>query len=202
MEDSCFGSRGTYGIEYHQLDDLYNQPLVSHNSLLSQEDLEQINPDDLEEMDLYGRLAMPDIRARRFSKRTSRKWIAPRNQENREREINRRTIIVETPTKNALVAQDGIEGTFLPDQDSEIRILVLNSCFPPFIGNVYTAQPDLTFIDEIVESENMDVTTIVTPSNVKTVESNYKFAGVKRNSDAVEPKTLRNNSFRPLVIED
>ncbi|GJZ23875.1 hypothetical protein Tco_0561334 [Tanacetum coccineum] len=35
---------------------------------------------------------------------------APRNQENRGRENNRRTVIVETPTKNDLVAQDGIRG--------------------------------------------------------------------------------------------
>ncbi|GJZ48074.1 ribonuclease H-like domain-containing protein [Tanacetum coccineum] len=57
-------------------------------------------------------------------------------------------------------------------------------------------------MDEIVESENMNVTTIVTPSNVKTVESNLESAGVKSNSDAVEPKTVRMNSFRPPVIED
>ncbi|GKA13106.1 hypothetical protein Tco_0692652, partial [Tanacetum coccineum] len=41
-------------------------------------------------------------------------------------------------------------------------------------------KPDLTFMDEIVESENMDVTTIVTP----------------------KPKIVRKNSFRPPVIED
>ncbi|GJX12089.1 putative ribonuclease H-like domain-containing protein [Tanacetum coccineum] len=57
-------------------------------------------------------------------------------------------------------------------------------------------------MDEIVESENMDVTTIVTPSNVKTVESNLKSVGVKNNGDAVEPKTARMNSFRPPVIKD
>ncbi|GJV98995.1 hypothetical protein Tco_1554247 [Tanacetum coccineum] len=37
---------------------------------LSQEDLEQINPDDLEEMDLQWEMAMLKIRARRFIKRT------------------------------------------------------------------------------------------------------------------------------------
>ncbi|GKC96166.1 hypothetical protein Tco_1161608 [Tanacetum coccineum] len=73
---------------------------------------------------------------------------------------------------------------------------------PPFTGNFIPRKPDLTFMDEIVESENMDVTTIVTPSNVKTVESNHESAGVKRNGDAVEPKTVRKNSFRPPVIED
>ncbi|GJX92282.1 hypothetical protein Tco_0345608 [Tanacetum coccineum] len=75
---------------------------------LSQEDLEQINPDDLKEMDLQWKMAMLTIRARRFIKRTRRK--APRNQENREKKINRRTVTIETPIENALVAQDGIGG--------------------------------------------------------------------------------------------
>ncbi|GKB30670.1 hypothetical protein Tco_0870071 [Tanacetum coccineum] len=47
-----------------------------------------------------------------------------------------------------------------------------------------------------------DVVTIVTPSNVKKVESNHKSVDVKNNGDVVEPKTVRKNSFRPPVIED
>ncbi|GJW03613.1 ribonuclease H-like domain-containing protein [Tanacetum coccineum] len=91
----------------------------------SGDNLKQINPDDLEEMDLQWGMAMLTIRARRFIKRTGRKLEcyncqkydhfarecrAPRNQENRGREINRRTVTVETPTENALVSQDGIGG--------------------------------------------------------------------------------------------
>ncbi|GJU32568.1 putative nucleotidyltransferase, ribonuclease H [Tanacetum coccineum] len=42
---------------------------------------------------------------------------------------------------------------------------------PPLSGNFIPRKPNLTFMDEIVESENLDVTTIVTPSNEKTVEN-------------------------------
>ncbi|GJT56790.1 ribonuclease H-like domain-containing protein [Tanacetum coccineum] len=106
---------------------------------LSQEDLEQIDPDDLEEMDLQCKMAMLTIRARRFIKRIGRKLDVngqrvgfdrskvecynchknghfarecrlSKNQEKRGKENNRRSVTVETPTENALVAQDGIRG--------------------------------------------------------------------------------------------
>ncbi|GJT15700.1 uncharacterized mitochondrial protein-like protein [Tanacetum coccineum] len=345
----------------------------------SQEDLEQIDPDDLEEMDLQWEMAILTIRARRFIKRTSKKLNVngqrvgfdrskvecynchkyghfarecrlPRNQEKRGKENNKRTVIVETPTKNALVAQDGLRGydwSYQAEEEHPINFTLMartssesssssdskvdscsKSCVkayatlkeqydslssdykksqfnllsykavklrdnalvenkkklekaekerdelkltlekfqnsskslnnllesqvsvkfktglgynaassttaspavesfvnssemlenqennksksdkgyhavpPPYTGNFIPFKPDLTFMDEIVESENMDVTTIVTPSNVKTVESNHESAGVKSNGDAVEPKTVRKNSFRPPVIED
>ncbi|GJV33892.1 ribonuclease H-like domain-containing protein [Tanacetum coccineum] len=291
---------------------------------LAQEDLEQIDPDDLEEMDLQWEMAMLTIRARRFIKRTGRKLDvngqrvgfdrtkvecynchkyghfareckAPRNQENRGREINRRTVTVETPTENALVAQDGIGGydwSYQAEEEHPTNFALMahtssgsssssdsevdscsKSCVkayatlkeqydslssdyksqvidkfktglgynaasstaaspavesfvnssemlenqennksksdkgyhavpPPFTGNFIPFKPDLTFMDEIVKSENMDVITIVTPSNGKKVESNHESAEVKNNGDTVEPKTVRKNNFRPPVIED
>ncbi|GJT15290.1 putative ribonuclease H-like domain-containing protein [Tanacetum coccineum] len=161
------------------------------------------------------------------------------NQENRGRENNRRTMTVETPTKNALVLHDRIGREVLPVQilsqvcdkfktglgynaaspavESFVNSSVIleyqennksksdkgyHAVPPPYTGNFIPSKPDLMFMDEIVESENMDVITVVTPSNVKKVESNHESADVKNNGDAVEPKTVRKNSFRPPVIED
>ncbi|GKA79006.1 ribonuclease H-like domain-containing protein [Tanacetum coccineum] len=273
---------------------LANQPNAPQ---LAQEDLEQIDPDDLEKIDLQWEMAMLTIRARRFYKRTGRKMNvngqrvifdktkiecynchkhghfarecrAPRNQENRGRENDRRTVTVKTPTENTLplVCQMELEEIGKAEKErDELKLTLekfqnsskyLNNLLesqvsvkfktgigynltsstvaspavesfvnsskmlenqennkskydkgyhvvpPPYTGNFIPFKPDLTFMDEIVESENMDVISIVTPSNVKTVESNHESAGVKSNGDAVEPKTVRKNRFRPLVIED
>ncbi|GJU49547.1 hypothetical protein Tco_1219102 [Tanacetum coccineum] len=52
---------------------------------------------------------------------------------------------------------------------------------PPLTGNFIPRKPDLTFMDEIVKSENLDVTTVVTPSNDKTVENKGVFNTVESN---------------------
>ncbi|GJW84411.1 ribonuclease H-like domain-containing protein, partial [Tanacetum coccineum] len=101
---------------------------------LDNEDLQQIHPDDLEEMDLRWNIAMLTMRARRFLKNTERKldmankeiigidkskvecfncqkrghfareYKAPRNQDSRNREPIRRTMPVKATTSNALVS--------------------------------------------------------------------------------------------------
>ncbi|GJX22368.1 hypothetical protein Tco_0226813 [Tanacetum coccineum] len=75
-------------------------------------DLKQIDPDDLEEMDLQWEKVMLTIRATRFIKRTGKKLYVngQRVRFDRGRENNKRTVTVETPIENALVAQDRIEG--------------------------------------------------------------------------------------------
>ncbi|GJU66190.1 hypothetical protein Tco_1252449 [Tanacetum coccineum] len=213
----------------------------------------------------------------------------PRNQENKGRENNSRTVLIESPTQNALIAQDGIGGydwsyqaeEELPtnfalmaytssgsssSSDSEVgscsksRVkayatlkeqydslssdykksqfnLVFykaglesvearlahykknegiaasptvesfvnlsdksrsdkgyHSVPPPLTGNFIPRKPDLTFIDEIVESENMDVTTVVSPSNDKTVEN-------KGVSNTVESNTVRRECCAPINEE-
>ncbi|GJX14222.1 hypothetical protein Tco_0205980 [Tanacetum coccineum] len=118
-------------------------------STLDNEDLQQIHPDNLEEMDLRWQMDMLTIRARRFLKNTGRKfsvnytktirfdkskveyynchkrryfareYMAPRNQENRNRENTRRVVPVETTTSNALISCDGLGGYDWSDQAEE-----------------------------------------------------------------------------------
>ncbi|GKA00052.1 retrovirus-related pol polyprotein from transposon TNT 1-94, partial [Tanacetum coccineum] len=101
---------------------------------LDNEDLQQIHPDDLEEIDLRWNIAMLTKRARRFLKNTERKLDmankerigfdkskvecfnchkrrhftrecrAPRNQDSRNKEPTKRTVPVEETTSNALVS--------------------------------------------------------------------------------------------------
>ncbi|GJS00687.1 hypothetical protein Tco_0317195 [Tanacetum coccineum] len=53
----------------HKADDSSHEINQPNCPQLSQEDLEQLHPDDLEEMDLQWEMAMLTIRARRFIKR-------------------------------------------------------------------------------------------------------------------------------------
>ncbi|GJV07832.1 hypothetical protein Tco_1345488 [Tanacetum coccineum] len=64
---------------------------------------------------------------------------------------------------------------------------------PPLTGSFIPRKPDLTFMDKIVESENLDVTTVVTPSNNKTVKNKDVFNIVE--SDAVRI----NNTSAPII---
>nr|GFA56505.1 hypothetical protein [Tanacetum cinerariifolium]GFA56520.1 hypothetical protein [Tanacetum cinerariifolium] len=245
---------------------LVSQP---NSPQLAKGDLEQINTDDLEEMDLHLKMAILTIRARRYMKRTggnldkngrrisfdktkvecfnyhknghfARECIALKTQDNRGREYGRKTIPVETPTENALIAQDGIRGgnvlaeytknlekvekerdelkltleklqnslkslnTLLDSQVSDkskaglgykelIPKSFVNSSEllvkhdnrstkgyhevpPPLAGNYMPPKRDLSLIDEHVESESVDVSTVSSSvdKTVKTVDITHK----------------------------
>ncbi|GKA80951.1 mitogen-activated protein kinase 9 [Tanacetum coccineum] len=80
-----------------------NSPQLVH------EDLQQIHPDDMEEIDLRWQMAMLTMRARR----------ALRNQDNKNKESLRRSVPVEISISTALVLCDGLGGYDWSDQAEE-----------------------------------------------------------------------------------
>nr|GEZ47476.1 cytochrome c maturase subunit B, mitochondrial [Tanacetum cinerariifolium] len=88
-----------------------NSPQLVH------EDLEQIHPDDMEEMDLRWQMAMLTIRAKR--RHFARECRALRNQDNKNKESSRRSVHMETPTFTALMSCDGLGGYDWSDQAEE-----------------------------------------------------------------------------------
>nr|GEW64189.1 putative ribonuclease H-like domain-containing protein [Tanacetum cinerariifolium] len=120
-----------------------NSPQLAHK------DLEQIHPDDMEEIDLIWQIAMLSMRARRFLNKTGRKLTlngnetlgfdmskvecynchkrgnfarecrALRNQDNKHKKSTRRSVHVETPAFIALVSCDGLGGYYWSDQAEE-----------------------------------------------------------------------------------
>ncbi|GJT93285.1 hypothetical protein Tco_1082130 [Tanacetum coccineum] len=95
-----------------------NQP----NSLqLNNEDLQQIHPNDLEEMDLRWQMAMLTMSARRFLKNTSWKFSVNGTESIRfDKSKNTRKVVpVETTTSNALISCDGLGDYDWSDQAEE-----------------------------------------------------------------------------------
>ncbi|GJZ83053.1 putative ribonuclease H-like domain-containing protein, partial [Tanacetum coccineum] len=102
-----------------------NSPQLAH------EDLQQIHPDDIEEMDLRWQMAMLMMSARSFLKNTRRKLTvngnatigfdkAPRNQDNKNKGKPQEGVChVETSTSISLVSCDGFGGYDWSDQAEE-----------------------------------------------------------------------------------
>nr|GEV15093.1 putative ribonuclease H-like domain-containing protein [Tanacetum cinerariifolium] len=99
--------RNNADLETMSMDDLYNNLKV-----YEPKDLEQIHPDDMEEIDLRWQMAMLTIKARRECR-------APRNQDTKHKEITKRNVPIKTPTSIALVSCDGLGGYDWSDQAKE-----------------------------------------------------------------------------------
>nr|GEW39970.1 hypothetical protein [Tanacetum cinerariifolium] len=96
---------------------LASQP---NSTQLINEDLEQIHPDDLEEMDLKWQMAMLTMRARRFLKNTGRKLnFTGNDSNNKSSDVTKKTVPVETPNSSVLVSCDELGGYDWSDQDKE-----------------------------------------------------------------------------------
>ncbi|GJT41134.1 retrovirus-related pol polyprotein from transposon TNT 1-94 [Tanacetum coccineum] len=181
---------------------------------LDNKDLQQINPDDLKEMDL--RFDKSNVECFNCHKRGhfARECMAPRNQDNRNKEPTRRTVPVEETTLNALVSQYDGFGYDWSDQaeegltnfalmaysstcsssstNSEIMDkcktgLGYNAVPPPYTGNFMPPKSDLVYLslDDFVEvNESVSESVVEKP----TVETN-------------EPKNARKENGA-LIIED
>nr|GEU53256.1 copia protein [Tanacetum cinerariifolium] len=121
----------------------------SNSSQLVNEDLEQIHPDDLEEIDLKWQMAILTMKGKRFLKNIGRKLNlnmndivafdktkvecynfhkrghfarecrAPRAQDNKNKESTKRNVLVETTNSSTLVSCDGLRGYDWSDQAEE-----------------------------------------------------------------------------------
>ncbi|GJS37191.1 ribonuclease H-like domain-containing protein [Tanacetum coccineum] len=94
----------------------------------------------------------------------------------------------------ATAASPAVEG-FVNLTDKSGSDKAYHAVPPPLTGNFIPRKPDLTFIDEIVESGNLDVTIVVTPSNVKTVAD-------RDISNTVKSNVVRMDNTSAPIIED
>ncbi|GJS53309.1 ribonuclease H-like domain-containing protein [Tanacetum coccineum] len=172
ISNSTNNTNSTHKEDYssYEINTTQSTTHTHHNS----QDLEQLHPDDLEEMDLQWEIAMLTIKARRFIKRTRTKLnidgqrvgfdISKVECFNCHKHGN----FARECYNRATAASPAVED-FVNLTDKSKADKAYHAVHPPLTGNFIPRKPDLTFIDEIVESKNLDVTIVVTPINVKTV---------------------------------
>ncbi|GJU44275.1 hypothetical protein Tco_1201541 [Tanacetum coccineum] len=156
---------------------------------LANKDLQQLYPDDLEEIDLRWQMAMLTMRARR------------------NMESSKRSVQVETTTSNALISCDGLGGYDWSDHEGEgptnyalmayssssSDYEVYNNCKkglgynavpPPLTGNFKPPKPDLSFTGlEEFTNEPVVIKPVVDNSEAKASEAKPK--AVRKNNGAL-----------------
>ncbi|GJT82129.1 hypothetical protein Tco_1056471 [Tanacetum coccineum] len=128
--------------------------------------------------------------------------IAPRNKENRGKENSRRTVPVETPTVNALVAQDRIGGQVIDKFKTGLGFNAASST---------AASPAVeSFVNTSEMLENQEHNKSKSDKGYHAVPPPYIGNFIPFKPDLtfmdeiveIEPKTIRKNSFRPPIIKD
>nr|GEW51900.1 ribonuclease H-like domain-containing protein [Tanacetum cinerariifolium] len=185
----------------------------SSSPQLVNEDLEQIHPDDLEEMDLK----MADDHRGHFAKECR----VPRAQDNKNRESTRRNVPVETTNSSALVSCDGLGGYDLSDQvkegpnyalmaystssfDSEIvdnckKGLGYNAVPPPYTGLFMPPKPNLSYIGlkEITSEPAVETLNAKTSEDVPKIEEKTVKPSVAK-VEFVKPKQYSQNARKTV----
>ncbi|GJZ87445.1 ribonuclease H-like domain-containing protein [Tanacetum coccineum] len=175
---------------------------------LDNEELQQINPDDLEEIDLRWNIAMLTMRAKRFLKNIGRKLDinnkgrirydkskvecfkchkkghfardcrAPRNQDSRNKEPLRRTVPVEETTSNSLVSNSNSSTNSKVSNESNWY----NAVPPPYTENFMPPKHDLVYpsLDDFVEvNKSVSESVVEKPTEPKTARKENRALIIK-----------------------
>nr|GEW81154.1 hypothetical protein [Tanacetum cinerariifolium] len=203
--------------------------LKPNSPQLAKEDLEQIDPDELEKMDLHWEMAMLRIRARRFIKRTD---VYTKNLEKEEKERDKLKLTLQN-YQNSSKSLNTLLESQVSDKDKtrlgykaaspaienfvNLSKMIENqenvrsrsdkgyhAVPPPYTGNYIPPKPDLLLIDEQVKSESVDVVSTVSSSVFETFESKVKYVDVKNKGvcSTVETKPVKKKNFSPPIIKD
>ncbi|GJX20521.1 ribonuclease H-like domain-containing protein [Tanacetum coccineum] len=120
-----------------------NSPQLVH------EDLQQIHPDDIEEMDLRWQWPFECYNCHKRG-HFARECRALRNQDNKNKEISRRSVLVEISTSTTLVSCDGLGGydwSYQAEEGPNYALMALSSSSPDSVvsnDSILDAQGNMT----------------------------------------------------------
>nr|GEW39641.1 hypothetical protein [Tanacetum cinerariifolium] len=177
-----------------------NSPQLIH------EDLEQIHPCDIKEMDLRWQMAMLTMRARRGH--FARECRAPRNQDNKHKESSRRSVPIETPTFIALVSCDGLGGYDWSHQVEEginYAIMAFSSLSSDSkVSNDFTCLKSCLETIKPLKSQNDQLLKDLKKSELMVLDkfvNKHVVEKCKAKASKEEPKVVRKNDDA-LIIEE
>nr|GEU38601.1 ribonuclease H-like domain-containing protein [Tanacetum cinerariifolium] len=164
----------------------------------TQEDLEQIDLDDLEEIDLHWEMVMLTIRARRFMKRTGRNL----DMNGQRLSFDKSKVKCFNCHKNGNFAR---ECRALKNQDNREGMIGAIKLRNRFLQTMHSWHLPLQEVLQVLSlSVTVDVISNIVPSDFKTVESKHKTVDVNHKGvfGTEEPKPVMKNNFSPPILED